>query len=446
MKKIASLILSLIVLVVVADLGAAYFIGAKAKQKFEELIAFANENHVLLYEVASYQQGIIKSDAVIHIKPRFSNDTNKFLVVKQTIHHGPIILGASKEKFIDFQLAAVTTQPLELPPQIQAPFTTYIVFRFDGDIEAQTIGTAFIFKDPVSYISGPGWSSKIHITKNGTTRKGDFIIPELTVQIMGAPIIVKDIKLMIDQNRSSFDNWLGNISFGIGNISQKEQRAELANLNFEEKLIQTDQTIEITWSLDFSKLSAAALSYGPLQFKMQFANIDPEGLKLLTVLHGAGKIEVDKNKQEEIFQKILLRRPKFTVLPSHLTLPQGDIKIDAELAVGGPGIKLPLDQGVIANTADGYFHAVVPKDILRQGLLMGISQELAKDPEFDKKTVDQKKQALDQQLDLKIQRLIQDGIMKESEKEYELKISIAKGKWIVNGKEVEIKQMGSSLN
>lgn len=442
MKKLTSSIIGVVVALVILDGGASYYIGIKGKARFEELVAFANEIHGPFYQILSYQKGIFKSEVITTTTINVLNAPT--LKVKHTIYHGPIIFGASKKRPLDMQLAVIRSEPVEMSPTLNIPFTTYSVFKFNGVTKTETTGTAFEIKRPNYQISSPGWTTQAKISKDLRQVEGDFILPEITVLAMGMPVVFKDIRILTKQNRESFDLWLGDFKFSMGDAIQKDQKIEISQLKLEMGAQPSNQVVNFTWGLDFTKVSMAALAYGPLHFKMEIANIDPEGLKLLSSNEKNVSVKSDpqvatqeKARVENALQKILLKQPKVTILPGQITIPQGDIKVDAQLTVGGPDIILPIDKDNVLKTVDGYFHAVAPKDILRQGLIAGVMQEMQKDPNFLKMTPEQKQQLMNQQLDLKIQKLKADGIVTEKENEFDIKISITKGKWVVNGKVVE---------
>lgn len=440
MKKLTSSIIGVVVALAILDGGASYYIGIKGKARFEQLIAFANENHGPFYQILSYQRGIFKSEVITEIN--FLNVAQT--KIKHTIYHGPIIIGASKSKPLNMQLAVIRSEPIEMSPTLNIPFTAYTIFKFNGLTKTETTGTAFEIKRPNYQITSPGWTTHSKISKDLRQIEGDFSLPEITIQVMGMPVVLKDIRIHTKQNRESFDLWLGDFMFSMGDALQKDQKIEISQLKLEIDAAPSNQAVNFTWGLDFSKLAMAALAYGPLHFKMEIANLDPEGLKMMSApqknIGAKSDPQVaiqEKARMEGALQKLLLKQPKLTILPGQITIPQGDIKVDAQLTVGGPDIILPIDKDNILKTMDGYFHAVAPKDILRQGLTAGVMQELQKDPNFLQMTTEQKQQHMNQQLDLKIQKLKADGILTEQANEFDIKITITKGRWVVNGKEVE---------
>jgi uncharacterized protein YdgA (DUF945 family) len=440
MKKVISLVIGILVALVVIDMGAAYYVGIKAKHKFVELVTFLNnKGSFATYEITSYHKGILKSEVITHVKFKYNNDPKKFIIVKHTILHGPIIIGGSSRKPIDFQLAVINSQPMEMAADYKVPFSTQTIFKFNGDTLTNSNGTIDI-RDPAFQIQSSGWNTHTQISHHWTKVKGDFRVPEVTIQIMGLPIVIKDIQFIFDQYRSPAGDWLGDLSFSVGNALQKEQNIELNDLKVFENATLENQLIHANWGADFNRLLVATALYGPLHLQVQIVNIDPEAFKVMANQSGSS---TDNNQQSESLRKLLSKRPKITIKPSQITLPQGDFKIDAELAIGSPDITAPIDNDKIASTADGYLHAIVPKEILRQGLLTGITREMTKDPEYQKLSAENKKKSLDQQLELKIQKLIKIGLMVEKEKEYEIKVSIEKGKWMVNGKEIQKSEMVS---
>lgn len=449
MNKTLKVVVGIIIVLVVADLGATYFMGIRAKKQFYQLMAFLNSGRVASYEITQYDQGLMKSEAITKIRLRDVNNANKFITIKHTIYHGPFIIGKNKEKPLQVQLAVMQSQPTDMSPFYQVPFISDTIFKWNGDLEQTGFAEMIDIRDSGLQIIGKGLKSQMVVSENWSILKGNISLPDLIVQFMMVPVSIRDVEINFDQKLSKQGIWLGDVSFGFRDAQQKEQNVEISDFKLDENTVEKNALLDVIWSLDFSKIIAAADEYGPLHFQVEVSNLDPEGLKSLANInppsstatpHGMGPERslkdgnASSSKEEIAYQKILEKRPKMSILPSTLKLPQGDIKIDAELSIGGPGISLPIDKSKVWETADGYFHAIIPKEILRTGIIMMMAKDLQADPNYQKLAEDKKKEYMDAQINLKIQKLMKDGLLTEQGSNYETKISIAKGKWVVNGK------------
>ena len=423
MKKIFAFLGVLIV----ADLGATYYVSGLVEKQFLDMERFLSENQFVSYEVISYKRGFFKSEAVTSL--------NKVVKMKHTIYNGPIIIGASKGKPVEFQLGVIQSESLNAQDPINLPFTSKTVFNYSGAIESLTEGSAFNIKKEQIQISGGPWTSESHISKDWQEFKGEMSVPDMMIQPVGFPmgLTVKNVKILCDQKRSLFGNWLGDVSFSLGSASQKDQGLEISNVQLEEQSKLRDQVVDFVWKAELGKAVYANENYGPLHFKMQAKSIDPEAIKSIS----DKSILLDKDKKDKMIQQFLLKRPQFIIEHSEMTVPHGIIQIDADLAVGGGDIALPLNRDVIIKTANGNFLLMMPQEIFRKSLRLGLQKQVAMDPEYKKMDDIQKQEALDQQVNIKIQKLTQDGILTEKETNYVIQFSIVQGKWLVNGKEVQ---------
>lgn len=450
MNKTLKVLIGIVVVIVLAEFGSSFYIGNRAKQEFYRLIAFLNTGRVASYEITHYNQGLLKSEAYTKIRLKDVSEANKYATIKHTIYHGPFIFGQSKTLPIQIQMAVMESQPVDLSPFYQVPFIATTTFKWNGDLEQQGQAENIDIRDAGLQILGKNLKTEMSISDRWTTLKGKVSLPDLIVQFMMVPVSIRNFQIDFDQKLSKEGVWLGEVSLGFNDAQQKEQSLEISELKLGENTIEKDALLDVIWGLEFSKILAAAEEYGPLTLKIEVNNLDPEGLKGLANMNSStqsdsgygmgpekslkgGDVAI-RNKEEIFYQKILLKRPKISILPSSLKLPQGEIKVDAELSIGGPSIELPLNQSKIWETADGYFHAIIPKEILQTSLAMMITKDLKNNPDYLKLTDDKQKEYIKQQINLKIQKLMKDGILSEQDNNYESKISIAKGKWVVNGK------------
>ncbi len=433
MRKILAAFGYLFIFLIVAQLVATYYVSGVVEEKFRKMELFLNETQVISSEIVSYDKGLFKSEVVTNIKFKLLHSV-KLCQIKHTILHGPVIVTGDQKSPIELQLAIINSYPVEMLSSVNMPFTARTVLNYQGKVESVVEGKAFDIQRNQFKVTGSDWKSSIHITPDWLSFKGHIIFPETIVHSMGMALIIKDLGLNFDQNRSIFGNWLGDVSFTLGGISQKEKSLDISNFQFKEKSVLQGEAINVVWGVDLEKVGIADVVYGPLHVKILADNVDAKALQELSQTQ---KGNLTTEKQEDNFREFLLRRPKIMVDQSYLTLPQGSIRVDGELSLGGPDVTVPLKKEALEQTMDGKVSIVMPKEIFKQILASELQKEIAKQPDYEKMDDQKRKEELGKQIDLKIQKLTQDGVLTEKEKDYEINITIVKGKWTSSsGKEL----------
>ena len=440
MKKFISFIVIILVLAGI-QLGAMFYVSRDVEKKFRGVEDFLTENQFISAEVISYERGLYKSEAITQTKLKYLG-IEQPIKIKHTIYTGPIIMGANDKSPVDFKLAIIKSEPLDLPPDLKLPFSTHTEFSYTGAIDSISKGDAFNLKSPQMQISGLSWASNSHMSGDWQALKADVVIPEVLYQGLGMMLTIKNTQLHFDQSRIEYGIWVGDASLKVGSIFQKEPLIDISDVFLNESSVLKDKAIDFTWDINFQKAVYITDAYGPINVKAHAFNIDPEALSAFSKVNFGGA----EIPQDKYYQKLLLRSPKFSVDPSLVTIPQGKVNFNGELLIGGPDIGLPINWQKVESTLEARWYVMAPKPLVRNVLAIGLKKSLAEDPDYQKMNDTQKQQALEQQLDAKIQKLIQNGLLIDKGPAYEFKFTIEQGKWIANGKEVEhpLSEIGKS--
>ena len=337
---------------------------------------------------------------------------------------------SGEDQPVEIQLARVSSVPQELPKSVDIAFTITSVLSFQGEINSYLNGTSFSLTGAQYKIQCQNWDSTAHFSKGFSQIKGNSNIPSMTVDVMGIAFQINNIATKVDIARSKYGNWLGDSSFSIGQTIAQLPGIEITHFNSQEISTLKDNLINLDWKIQLEKVSIGNMAYGPLNLDIQFNHLKPVVLNELTKTKGQLK------NPEETFKRFLSVRPEIVIKDSSVMLPQGLVSLNAGLEFGGPDISIPINSAMIEKTMDGHILAVIPMEILREGLGMGLRAGIEKDPEYLKLDEALKKQYFAQQIDLKINKLVTEGFLSEQDKNYVVKISIEKGKWIANGKEI----------
>jgi len=417
MKKFIGIVIAL----VIVDLGATYYVGGMAEQKFIEMEKLLDKNKMISSETITYKRGFFKSSAETQFKFKYAGG-EKVAKVEHIILHGPIVIDIHGDNKINFKLAVIKSYPLELSPSIKMPYRGNTSISYNGDITSQYEGDAFeIVKANQYKIMGSGWTSIAYLTKKNTTMNGFINVPSVSVLINGVMVDIKKIELKFDQNLSKIGQWLGSHSLGFDSIEQKEMNVKVQNLKFSDNSNLTGELMNFLWKIDLEKVAFQQQNYGPLHLPIDISNIDPI---VFNMMEQRGSEASDKIKQQ-----ILSKKPTITIDEASLTLPEGDVKLMLKLQAGGPEITLPIDNAKVVKTINGEVEATLPKEILRKVLSTGLRNELVNDLNYQQMPPDQKGVYLNQQLDAKIQKLITDGLMVDKDTVYDIKITVVNGEY-----------------
>ncbi len=419
-------------ILITGELGITYYVSGSIEQRFREIEALLNENQLVASEVVSFKRGFFHSEMVTSV--RFKNlPLEKPFQIKHTIFNGPIILQATEAKPIQFKLAVIRSEPIETTTTHKISFLAITNLLYSGAIESQTAGSAYNVQNGQFQVSGQSWSSEYSIASDKKSWKGNVIFPQINLQSMSMNLALEELQVIFDQSRSPFGNWLGTVSLTLKNGKEPKENFQLNQLKLVEDSVFREQVIDVFWDLELGKMVLMNENYGPFSVKMQVINLDPAGLMLLSNNNGNGYTQ---EGFEKLLQEFLTKNPKMMIEPSQINLPQGSIQLDAELGIGGPDMTFPLNLEQFEKSINGYFHLLIPKELFIEGLTTLFSPGINNDPKNAKLEEAQKKTLLDQQVTQKINKLKQDGILIEKDKDYDFKISIMSGKWVSNGKEV----------
>ncbi len=429
MKKFFASIFLILGILLAIELGISYYVAGIVEQKFKDSIDLLNGNDVFSIDLVYFRKGALRSTAVTHIRYKpFENA--KPIEVKHVFYNGPLIFTPSSDKLFQFKMAIVNSTPGELPKSVSLPFTSQAIIDYRGGIELTAAGNAFSVTHNQYMIKGTGWSFRSLLDNQWQNLNSEVEFPGITVDLMGTNLNFQKIKATFDQTITSEGDWPGKISIAIDNISDKAFLFELSNVQFMVNETIKSELLDFGWNLGFESLKLANTPYGPLSLDLQLNHLAMVVLKKLSQKSSGEPIS------DEMMSQLLQHSPEIIVNNASLSLPGGQIDLSMNFKVGGSDIKLPISKEMIENTLEGDFSLSIPKDMLKEWLSANIIKELGQDVNYQKLDPDHKKQYLEQQLALKLQKFSQDGIVTEKDKNYLIKMSISKGKWTVDGKEV----------
>ena len=141
-----------------------------------------------------------------------------------------------------------------------------------------------------------------------------------------------------------------------------------------------------------------------------------------------------------ILKKLLAKTPTLTIDNTKLTLPEGEMTLDVKASVGGPSIASmgdEVNESAYLETFVVKVDMLMPQLALKRFLMMSIESSIKAKPEVAALSEAEQKAAVEKEVDLKIERVKNSGILSEQDNNYRINFAFEKGKLMANGKEVD---------
>ena len=138
---------------------------------------------------------------------------------------------------------------------------------------------------------------------------------------------------------------------------------------------------------------------------------------------------------------MLLKTPTVVIEGTKLTLPEGDVSVDAKMSVGGPNIEENFDNAIYTTTLEGDVKAIIAQAVLKKFLGMGMEREVKAKPDVAVLSPAEQTLQVDKEVMVKVEKLKAIGLVSEEGQNFEVKFTIEHGKMMVNGKELNLNSL-----
>lgn len=436
MRKFIPVIV-LILLVVAIELGSTYYVGTLAEERFRHTISLMNEMPGTKAEVVSYQRGFFNSQAKIVIAI-----FNQPFVILSTVYHGPIIFKKSEKFPLQFHLAYVSNE-LETP-QVKVPINWAMVFPFMGGAEMRSTSPQYVSEQNNLIIKSTGWNAVGKISKDWDDYTLDAKSPDFSMAYKGdmeGPFLnVQGIQVHSDYKKSE-NSKTTQFNYVFDKIILSKQDVEINKLELQNEFVTNTDTINSLLKISLEGLILSKnQTLGTQKIEVKIDNID---LNAMTTLLKTTQKRLTNEELRAVFNLLLQKRSKFSIVNSHVHLPNGSIILDAQMEVGGQTLPDPMNIDEVIKTIDGKLFARITKTLFQDLIAQMAAQELMKDPQFVALSNEEKQAKLQQEIDRFISVLAESQLLKDLGQEYEITATFAKGQWLMNGKPKESTQEGS---
>lgn len=455
MKKV----IGFVIIVALLAVGMPYFLGVRTEQVYKDwvdLIAKESSQAQIPYKLVEYKRGIFSSIAVTEVI------INKITVrVTDKIQHGPILYDASKVKPNGVELGAALVQSsFAFVPEIPVYTTIRTIFGNQDPISFKSIIgftgglKTFIHSPAIEHINHANnrtiiWQGMEAQASNDQALKvfkGIMKVPGLTIKTDQYNGAFKDFHAESDSKRGAYNLWTGDATSSVEKIEIIPAKTgtyvlENLKLHLSSKIDNALYQGQIDFVMSNIQIQSPTDSYGPIAIGLKFLNLDPEGISMVQNAINNSAVFPGPASLKPAMMKLLLKTPTLVIENTHVTFPEGDVKIDATISVGGPTIADNFDSSIYTKTLEGDVKVIMGKEILKKYLKSDMERGIKAKPEVAALPKEEQNVQVDKAIMLKIEKLKVSGLLTEQAQTFELKFNIQHGKPMVNGKEVDIAEL-----
>ncbi len=453
MKKTLMIGLPVVLVLILAYLGAGYYAGQQALEFHYAAVTQLNGINDLEASVVSFNQGLFRSRALIKLTlfPLRHDRSISFNVV-DTIYYGPFVF--LHDKFFKGGLtpvkAVIRTQLAPDDPGLKKALEKVPALASSEMLTVLSLGGGGV----VSHVDIPSFQSKF------TTRKGEPIEIKwggLTSNfhlggrsgdgsgVMDCPLLLitgRNGQVRMDGMRGRFDSHAGMKGLGVGasvfSIRDIEAVQNGQNIFKMESLDMKAQSgldggkINGSIRMGFKKIDTAVIAMGPFTMDMELKNLDAAVLakiqKLAPALQGEKLLKNDSKSGKlmkslaKLGNDLIAARPVFELKQLDLRTSKGDLNGKARLAFDSQGKDLLHNPLAILTSVDASTDLS-----MSQALFFFVAENmLAKD---EKSGLDQAKTDARQLAD----RLISAKYMVSASGSFKASASYQQGALTING-------------
>ncbi len=381
MKKTVTIIFCTLLVLVLAYVGASYYVERQALKFHNQFIEQINSSKELKATVVAYKKGLLSSQALtkLTLLDAQKGHSISFEVV-DTIYNGPFVFLHDRH----FQgglrpvMAVIRTRLApeaglkeafkKVPELSSAELLT--VLGIEGGVDSYLEVPAFhhSFKDKKGETTDVKWgglTGKVHVGKKDGESLGSCDCPLLLVSGKEGQVRMDGLKGNFDTHAGIKGVEVGASVFSIGNIEAIEKGQSIFSLvSLELKAQSKLEADKINGSLgvNFNKLNTGKLEMGPFSIVFEARKLDPVVLARFQKVAGMLQREefyndkAAKNKMEALLTKLgeqlLARRPEFELKQLELRTSKGDLSAKASLGFDGAGKNLSQNPLLLLTSVD----------------------------------------------------------------------------------------------
>lgn len=461
MKKV----LFVFVIFALLALSTPLFVGYMVKQQYRDMLYFLNTHDNISAQNVMYQKDFLSAHATTELKISFRNGNHaeRFLVEHHLLH-GPIIIGDDGSS--PFKLAEIKSKVIEIPESVAFAKLVLVDEKALLDIKTHLyytgMDTTWIksspFKkqlSPETFLQWGGATSTVHHAKDWKKIKFDIKAPKLNIQENDNIFEIVNFNFVCDVKQSTIHWWSGIGEFAFQALVLQENGKRLFELkDFKTKIDSYESNGLVNEDMDFDLESMIIVNktYGPSHITLRLRNFDAKSLLAFKKI--SSKINGDKQTNQaleeealSIFSTWLSKAPEIEIEDSHIQFPEGKLRFSGEMLLGGREVKDIKDIFTVVQSIEARIFLLIPKALMHKLVKSELKKTTSQStltfswgegenavPVPQEKTKTQLAQELDTKTKAHIENWVLEGVLIESEKDYQIQIYFKEGESSINGK------------
>ena len=356
MKTTLKALLFVCLAVVLAYVGASYWVGEQARKQHDLLIEQINRSNYVDVSSNSYERGLFSSRALLTVtlsQPE-SADSIKFSIIS-SIHHGPLVflqsphikgslhpvLAVIRTRLAPAGCADPVKKVLEKIPELESSEILTLI-SIDGSGESYFDVPAF--RKTLSTDKGEqfeaewgGFTANSKFDAPLGEVSGSYSAPSLQIAEKDQQVRLRDIHGDFNSHPGIKGISVGSASLSIGSIEgtgKGNTSFNLVSFGVQAESGVSGQTINGSVRLGFDKLNADGLGVGPLAMEFEIRKLDAEVLSrfqnLMPELRKKAAVQSEATNEAiearvtEILLDLLAKSAEFEIKQLRIDTDRGD--------------------------------------------------------------------------------------------------------------------------
>lgn len=440
-----------IALILILLVASPFVLGFKIKQDYSFMLAEVASLSNAEIKIVSYERNFFSSDVVLSVG--IPSTSLKFQF-KENIVHGPVYLGLINQGKLPFVIAVASGEMLPVPEfsaQINQlfPGKSAMVYQNIIDLEGNLTSEGYV--PAINAVLSAG-ENKIKINSSGISLKSRFLLrtSKLSGDVIWPAVSVVTGKdtLQLQELTLNYSGEIGHNGLPVGDsvlaIKSMDYYANgdqlsLRSFNIQSISREHDNLLDTQLQMNALQVLASNVELGPLKFNFILNGLDANKLIELQgiqdemehkISEGIPSEQVTASYAGQILALLpdLLKQSEILIRPLDINSDIGNLHSELAFSIAGLDASTPADPLYILNSTNLDISVKIDGNLLRQLIMWQLT------------TTSQgasSAEALDAQINMIIQMLVQQGWLKQMNQQYLSNLSFHQGVMLLNGEEID---------
>jgi len=490
MKKFAGLVVVLAALV----LGGYYAMGVATEHTLRKNLASVNQSNGLVVDIAEYNRGWFKSNALLnwtlHVPARVNKTADGQsqalpaqdykMQMPVTVYHGPVIFANDG---VHFGLGYGKTN-LTLPPEYSDKFkqkftddstqphvdlSLFVNYLNNSQVEMAVPEFKLTAKEGGAHFEWLGMDSKMDVSSSGDKVEGDLDINGMQITKDDTTAVIGQVDTEYKLHKTDGNYYIGDAGITLPSVVVKNKDKQLFELN--DFTANSSSNIEdglfsSHFQSSVDKIIAHDKTYGPGNLEMSVRNLDASVWAQVNHLVSQMQQGTDAEKQQALLAllpelpKLFSKGAEFEISELSFGMPEGTFEGNLMLSLPAGQFSNPFE---LVQKIKGSGKLKIPAEVLRQALDASNRTKLATQQQAATTetpaavpvdsttaaapvpaattpaaapavTTPEMAQQITSQTTQQLTNLVQSGLLVQQGSDYTIDLSLDNGQLVINGK------------